>query len=258
VSQNNLGGTGPDNGPEELVYRGSKLVPNEDMMDMELAVAVKDGSDYAKGTLLNGLFGDYGVVAVKAGTEVTLQFSFRDPATKNPVFLRELYMSFLDLDQGALGSSSEYVETAGFTQKIIMPESEIREDQANGLTRFSATTAGTTVDNPKDPNLLTIQQRNRVVTLTFTDTSGMEATLGCSVGSTDCDFMFAVEPSLLCSKLPGGGSGKPPVVVTATTTTSTATTTTVTQGEQFCVIQIEAFNLYLICYPENQWWMFWK
>merc|ERR1719362_1700263 len=103
-----------------------------------------------------------------------------------------------------------------------MPATEIREEDAvDGRTRFSATIPGSAADNPKDPNLLTVQQRNRVVTLTFTDTTGMEATLGCSTGLTDCDFMFAIEPSLLCSKVPGGGTAAPAVTQTATTTTET-------------------------------------
>merc|ERR1719361_3170908 len=105
----------------------------------------------------------------------------------------------------------------------MMPATEIREERiADGLTRFSATTLGSTMDNPQSPNLLTIQQRNRIVTLTFTDTSGVEATLGCSVGSMDCDFLFAVEPSLLCSRI----DGPPPVTQTATTTPTVSLTST--------------------------------
>merc|ERR1719237_1613224 len=104
-----------------------------------------------------------------------------------------------------------------------MPETELREETiADGMTRFSASTPGSTADNPQDPNLLTIQQKNRIVTLTFTDTSGVEATLGCSAGSMDCDFLFALEPALLCSKI----DGPDPVTQTATTTTTVSLTST--------------------------------
>merc|ERR1712129_513162 len=258
VAHNNLGSRGPDFGLEGLVYRGTKFAPDEEMIDMELAVSVKDGSTYEPGIAQNGLFGKYGFVNLKAGTEVTLQFSFRDHVTKNPLLLSTAHVSFLDLDQAALGQSSEYVDIGGHTGKIMMPETEIREETvADGLTRFSATTPGSTIDNPKDPNLLTIQQKNRIVTLTFTDTSMVEATLGCSAGSTECDFMFAVEPSLLCFKI----TGPDPVTrtVTTTTTMTTSPTTTGTQTERpFCVIKIDAVDIHLLCFLEKQWWMFWK
>jgi len=259
VAHNNLGNRGPDSGLNGLVYRGTKFVPDEEIMDMELAVSVKDGSTYEPGITENGLFGKYGFVNLKAGTEVTLQFSFRDPDTKNPLLLSTAHVSFLDLDQAALGKSSEYVEVGGHTGKIMMPETEILEEHvADGLTRFSATTPGSALDNPRDPNLLTVQQKNRIVTLTFTDTSRVEAKLGCSAGSTECDFMFAVEPSLLCSKI----TGPHPVTQTVTTTTTTMIASTTTKGTQtereYCVIDINAFNLRLICFPEKQWWMLWK
>jgi len=260
VSHNNLGNLGPDVGGEEgLVYRGSSFVPKQDTNDIELAVNVKRGSTYMAGAKRNGLFGQYGFVSLQAGTSVTLRFSFRDPNTKNPILLNTAHLSFFDLDQAADGHASEYVEIGGYKGKILMSHTEIREEEiTDGLTRFSASTLGTAVDNPLDATLLTVQQRNRAISLTFTETFGVEATLGCSAGSTDCDFLFLAEPSLLCTLTVGGGDGDNIPVHEAKTTTTTTLTSTTTTKSQYCVIDFDALKLHLICFEEKQWWMFWK
>lgn len=243
-------------GPEGLVYRGTGVLPAQ---DLELAITVKDGSKYEAGAVSNGKFGDYGLITVKGGTRVTLQFSYRDPVTKSPVIRQKPSISFLDLDQGSLGMSSESVEIAGFTGKVLTDQTEVREEAvAGGLTRFSATAVGGMVDNPQDPNLLTTQQKNRVVTLTFDDASGVEATLDCSTGANSCDFMFAASPSLVCAFGPGKPT-EPPVTQTVTTTADPSIpTTTTTEKIQYCVIDIKAFNFRLICFDDKPVWMFWK
>jgi len=251
VVNNNLGG------PEGLVFRGTGVAPAQ---DLELAVSVKDGSKYEAGGIQNGKFGEYGLITVKAGTKVTLQFSFRDPVTKSLVIRKKPSISFLDLDQGSPGLAMESVEIKGYIGKIMTKQTEVHEEAVeDGLTRFSATAVGAVIDNPRDPNLLTVQQKKRVVTLAFEDTSGVEATLECSTGPTYCDFMFAAGPSLLCA-FGTGPPTMPPPMQTATTTTLIQAMTTVTQTErtQYCVIEIAAFNLRWMCHDEKPWWMFWK
>jgi len=207
----------------------------------------------------NVKFGEYGIISVKAGSEVTLQFTFRDPNTKAPVTLTKAYFSFLDLDAASPGVSSESVEIGDFTTKMLTQQTQIVEELVPaGRTRFSTTAVGTVDDNPQDPHLLTVGQKNRVVTLEFQDTSKIEAKLACSVGTIDCDFMFVASPSLLCSYSFVGPPPKPPVTHTATTTMTTTQTVTTTQPKQFCVIDISTLNFRLICFPEKQWWMFWK
>lgn len=261
LSHNNLGNRGPDvSGKEGLMYRGSSFVPKQDTKEIELAVTVKSGSTYVAGTQRNGLFGQYGFVSLQAGTKVSLRFSFLDPITKNPILLSVAHLSFFDLDQAADGQASEYVEIGGYKEKILMSHTEIREEEmTDGLTRFSASTVGTAVDNPLDATLLTVQQRNRAISLTFTETFGVEATLGCSAGSTDCDFLFLAEPSLLCALTTGGDGDNTPVhekkTTTRTTTTLTSTTTT---KSQYCVIDIDALEVHWMCFDDKQWWMIWK
>merc|ERR1712008_35382 len=185
--------------------------------------------------------------------------TFQDPNTKTPVILRKAYFSFLDLDAASPGLSSESVEIGGFTTKVLTQQTQILEELAPaGRTRFSTTAVGTVDDNPQDPHLLTVGQKNRVVTLEFQDTSKMEAKLACSAGPTDCDFMFAASPSLLCSFTPFGPPPKPPVTHTATPTMTTPQTVTTLEPEEFCVIDIRQINFRLICFTEKPWWMFWK
>jgi len=209
------------------------------------------------GAKRNGLFGQYGFVSLQAGTNVTLRFSFHDPITKNPILLSTAHLSFFDLDQAADGQASEYVEIGGYKGKILMPHTEIREEEiTDGLTRFSASTLGTAVDNPLDATLLTVQ-RNRAISLTFTETFVLEATLGCSAGSTDCDFLFLAEPTLLCALTVGGGDETKTTTTSTTATTVTLTSTTTTKS-QYCVIDLDALEFHWICFEEKQRWMFWK
>jgi len=250
-----LGTVAKNNLPEGLVFRGTGVAPKQ---DLELAVSVKDGSTYEAGAMQNGKFGEYGLVSVKAGTKVTLRFSFRDPATKGAVIRKHPSLSFLDLDQGSPGLAIESVEIGGYTGKILSKQTEVREEAVEGgLTRFTATAVGAVVDNPSDPNLLTIQQKKRAVTLTFEDTSELEATLACSSGTTDCDFMFSAGPALTCA-FGAGPPTLPPPTQTMTTTTMSQGITTVTQTEkiQYCVIDFAGFQL--ICFDEKPFWMFWK
>merc|ERR1712060_1009763 len=98
--------------------------------------------------------------------------TFRDPSTKNPITLTKTYLSLLDLDAASPGLSSESVEIGGFTNKILSFPTEVLETPAgSGATSFSASSAGTVNDNPQDPNLLTVGQKKRVVTLEFQDVS---------------------------------------------------------------------------------------
>jgi len=251
VPSNNLGG------PQGLVFRGTGVVPTEPDQQLELALAVKEGSTYSPGGRQNGKFGEYGIISVKADSEVTLQFTFRDPMSKKPLIQKKSYLSFLDLDAASPLLSSESVFIGDFTTKFLAPQTELLEEDVGSGLRFSATTAGTVLDNPQDPNLLTVGQKKRVVTLGFQDKSVIEATLACSVGPTDCDFMFAVSPSLLCSFT----AGKPqdtPMTQTATTTMTSTTSVTTLEAILFCVIDIKSLNIQSICFPEKQWWMFWK
>jgi len=220
VPTNDLGGS------EGLVFHGTGVRPQQELF---LTVTVKDGSTYSPGGMQNGKFGEYILVGVKAGSEVVLQFTFRDPTTKNPITLTKTYLSLLDLDAASSGLSSESVEAGGFTNEILSFPTEVLERPAgSGATSFSASAAGTVDDNPPDPNLLTVGQKKRAVTLEFQDVSVMEAKLSCSAGgNTDCDSMFAIAPTLLCS-YDVGPPAPPPVTATATTTMTTTATTTIT------------------------------
>jgi len=149
------------------------------------------------------------------------------------------------------------VEIGGFTTKVLMPQTELLQAAAgSGRTRFTAITTGTVHDNPGDPNLLTVAQKMRVVTLAFEKKSMIEATLICSAGSKPCDFIFAASPSLLCARTVG--PTEQPLATQTATTTVTTTTTFTSLETQFCVIDIDASSIHLICFPEKQWWMFWK
>merc|ERR1719210_1634384 len=95
LSQNNLGGVGPDSGSEEIRY---KHVGNSSGRPFDLVV--KAISKYqCNDRQRNGLSGKYGVINLKAGSKTDFRFSFKDSATGAPVVLEAFHFSVLDLDE---------------------------------------------------------------------------------------------------------------------------------------------------------------
>merc|ERR1712194_821926 len=87
--------------------------------------------------------------------------------------------------------------------------------------QFTASTEGTGADNPSDPTELTIQQKDRAVTVEFADAKVIEFEIGASAGMTGRVFSFVFRPSLLCAKtkmtdgslMPATGADAPIIAV---------------------------------------------
>merc|ERR1712113_181435 len=78
-----------------------------------------------------------------------------------------------------------------------------RLENDDGTTRFEATTEGNFDDNPVDPLLLTQQQKNRAVTVFFSNIDEVNFVLGATPasdpGAWRC-FEFVLHPVLKCAK----------------------------------------------------------
>merc|ERR1711933_112680 len=73
----------------------------------------------------------------------------------------------------------------GFDRAETSEDTEVQQDESgNGLTTFQASTVGTFADNPVDTLLLTAQQKNRAVTLTFKDAEEISLVLGATAGNS--------------------------------------------------------------------------
>eukprot|EP00408_Alexandrium_pacificum_P004036 CAMPEP_0171211486 /NCGR_PEP_ID=MMETSP0790-20130122/29647_1 /TAXON_ID=2925 /ORGANISM="Alexandrium catenella, Strain OF101" /LENGTH=152 /DNA_ID=CAMNT_0011677151 /DNA_START=8 /DNA_END=463 /DNA_ORIENTATION=- len=83
----------------------------------------------------------------------------------------------------------------------------------NGKTKFMSSTQGNGRDNPRDPKALTVQQKNRAVTLEFKDFDELKVTLGATAGKHARYFMYVFRPSLICAKTVGKVDGSEDEVV---------------------------------------------
>lgn len=207
VVSSNLGKKGPDMDAEEgIIYNATAHHTGANVAHLQIHIhAVSTDENYepafTHGQYVNGIFGKFGVINVKQGESVILQAHAYDADTGEDIALPHSAISFFDLDTGADNNHSvEHVKIAGFKDYYISNETEVDVKVRDNFTWFTATTEGTGEDNPSDPTELTVQQKNRAVTVEFQDTDSFTFEVGASPGMTGRVFSFVFRPSLLCAK----------------------------------------------------------
>mmetsp|Transcript_112127 Transcript_112127/g.250523 ORF Transcript_112127/g.250523 Transcript_112127/m.250523 type:complete len:957 (-) Transcript_112127:120-2990(-) len=195
VLHNNLGNQGPDEGEEGLFYKGEDTIHKTPII---LRIYAK--SSYAPNKASeNGFNGRYGTINLKGGSSVDLEFQLFDENEK-PLTVDKVDFTFFDLDTGKDGATTEYIKVKTYDKAIFQSESELVETQlAPGYSEFKATTEGSGEDNPDDPSLLTSQQKNRAVSLVYSNLQTATVTIAASKGKTPRFFMFVARPSVLCA-----------------------------------------------------------
>jgi len=223
ATHKNLGNRGPDAGAEGIVIRGRDLGQGETGKEIELRVNAV-GPYEINDPRWNGLSGQYGLISVMPGTHVEVTFEVVDRATQQPMHLPQVHFTFFDLDMEEGGGARESITVAGLSDAYFMHDTEVvHTANPDGSHTFAASQVGTGHDNPADPLLLTAQQKNRCVTLKFTDFTRMRANLSASPGTHVRGFMFVGRPSVLCARTDGQGGGDSiDSLVTTTTTTAAA------------------------------------
>jgi len=141
----------------------------------------------------------YAMITVDAGTNVSLGFKYYARNSNEIYVVPEVAVTIFDLDTDVGGTAMESVTVNGFTNAVLSPSTELSVNHnEGGGTTFSATTEGTSDDNPTKPMELTTQQRNRGVTFEFLNFTHVVVTLAVSPGNRTGDFMFVGRPSLRC------------------------------------------------------------
>jgi len=194
VTQNNLGGVGPDTGPEELRYGNAAEIDGR-MVDL---VVSANGKFPAHKASKNGVQGAFGVINMKCRHSVELDFQALDAETGEAVNLDMVTISWYDLDEGKKGKGRSSVSVCGATGAIVSSNSELTLDKAGGCDTATSSTPGTGKDNPTDPATLDPVQRARAVSFPLTNTKTITASLSIEKGSGGRNFMFAIQPSLAC------------------------------------------------------------
>jgi len=168
VSHSNLGGQGPDDGAETLVYQNIGI---QDGVAVDLIVTA--ATPYMPNSALrNGIHGGvFGIINQKVNNDVDLTFRFVD-REGGPVMMDPFFFTFYDVDQGMDHASRESVTVRGFTEYRVAEETELRiEVLGDDAATFTSSLRGGKVDNPTHPMALTNAEKERTVVLKFPQTS---------------------------------------------------------------------------------------
>lgn len=198
VSQNNLGGVGPDSGAEEIRYSNAAVI-NGKTVDLVLTT---DGAFKTSKAIKNGNAGAFGVLNVKCGTSVTVNMKVVDSETGAAVTLDAVALTWYDLDEGKKEKGRATVTACGSTGAIVSENTELTLKREGACSSATSSVAGTGKDNPKSPHQLNSVQIARAVTLPFKGVSEFSSTLSLAKGYKGRNFLFALEPSVACG-LPG-------------------------------------------------------
>jgi hypothetical protein len=200
VTHSNLGGMGPDDGPETIVYQDIGQ-NNGEIIDMIITAA---GAYVPNDALKNGVHSDhFGNVNLKVNNQVNLTFRFtnRDgmPRPMDP-----FYLTFYDIDQGMSHESRESVSIWGFQQFKVAEDTELDViPLGDDAATFQSTLRGGKVDNPKHPRFLTEVEEERTVVLTMPATSEFQVTLTESNYASveqGRNFLFSGPSSSVCGR----------------------------------------------------------
>jgi len=194
VTQNNLGGVGPDDGEEEIRYANAAVV-NGQKVDLVLTT---DGTFKSSKPAKNGKSGAFGLLNVKCGSSLTVNMKVVDSETGAPVTLDSVALTWYDLDEGKKQKGRATVTACGSTGSIVSQNTELTSLREGDCQSFTSSVAGTGKDNPKSPHQLDSVQLSRAVTLPFKGVSEWSSTLSLAKGFKGRNFMFAIEPTVAC------------------------------------------------------------
>jgi len=194
VSQNNLGGVGPDDGAEEIRYVNAAVIDGQ-TVDLVLTT---DGDFITNKPSANGNAGAFGKVNVKCGTEVTVKFSVVNSETGAPVTLDSVALTWYDMDEGKKGKGRATVSTCTASGAVSSTNTELVLANDGGCHSATSSVAGTGKDNPKSPHNLDSLQIARAVTFPYQGVSEFTSTLSLAKGHKGRNFLFAIEPTVAC------------------------------------------------------------
>ena len=202
VTHNNLANMGPGSGKEGLEYHVRTATGKEMIMDLHAKREFKSDDPDSF-----GMHGAYGTINVAGPSEALIVVSFRDWKTKEPLLVDDFSLSFFDLDHGPHGDGLEALTIEGdWSMVVVAKDTSVlvhhTEDTPRRIT-FQATEESKVLDDPSDPNSLTLDQFNKAITVRFQHAK--QFLLGMHV-KTNGDFARVFEfigvASMLCAKSP--------------------------------------------------------
>jgi hypothetical protein len=196
VVQNNLGGLGPDAGDEEIRYKNA-IDLNGRKVDVVLTAQgeYKTPKPQKNGNSPAG----FGKFTMKTKSSTNFKFSFLDSETNEPVGVKDLALTFYDLDQAKKTQQKETITACGAEEVYTTTDTELLHDSSGVCHSFTSTTRGTGKDNPQKPNELTKTQAARSVTYEFHSRASISFTAAITgKGKTPRPILFSFEPQVAC------------------------------------------------------------
>jgi len=172
VLRNNLGGAGPDAGPEGILY--GNVLAGKDLLVSAANAYTPNMLNPSGGVLRNGVREGFGVINMASGSSVNLDFTLKDSAS-GADSADTFVVTFFDGDHGMAHESREGLTINGMSNFIVDEDTELditdtATDDASlangaGIATFTSTLRGTKEDNPVSPLALSGQmQQLRVPT----------------------------------------------------------------------------------------------
>lgn len=196
VVQSNLGGLGPDAGAEEIRYKNAIDLDGR-KVDVVLTA---EGAYMTPKSSKNGKSnGGFGVFTMKTKTSTNFKFSFVDTNTGELVGVKDLSLTFYDLDQAKNTRQQEKITACGAGEVYTTSDTELVHNKEGVCHSFTSTTKGTGKDNPSVANDITKTQAARSVTYEFHSraTISFSATIT-GKGKNPRPILFSFEPQVAC------------------------------------------------------------
>jgi len=212
LTANNLGGSGPLAGAEEVRYSRAGTTKAGVVFDLVITAL----SQYeAKLTNKNGVKDSFGLLTMLpkgGGTLVPptvrataanfsgttdFKFSFMSPGTNTPVVVSEVHMAIFDVDIEGFTGATEIATSKGYRGYVTDIEPLVVASRLDGgRTKFTASQAS--IPNPTNPNALTAEQRRNSVMYFYKGVSSFQMTWGMEGGTASAprSLFFAFESSL--------------------------------------------------------------
>jgi hypothetical protein len=214
VTHSNLGGAGPDGGPETLVYSGV-FHAHGTVIDMVVSATSPYTPNLLNangGVLHNGLHGGFGQINIACDGSVDLLFTFVDQNTGAAVVPPPFLWTWFDSDHGMAHESRESITVNGFSSYHITDMSsleivevgeglgELALAEGEGSATFTSTMRGGKIDNPTTPLHLSRLQADRTLALLFSGKSSFSVTLAETgyANPQGRNFYFSGSSALVC------------------------------------------------------------
>lgn len=196
VVQNNLGGLGPDGGAEEIRYKNAIDLDGR-MLDVVLTAVDEYRTPKAE---KNGKTGaGFGSLTLATKSSTNFKFSFVDATTGEAATVKDLALTFYDLDQGKNDKQQEIVTACNAGEVYTTSDTELEVSTSGSCRSFSSSERGSGKDNPQQPNELTKTQAARSVTFEFHARASIS--FGAAVGEWGKNarpVLFSFEPQVAC------------------------------------------------------------